>query len=138
MQKRALKHIRAPGETGGYSSTVDASVQQGRDKEKAGGPVNIETNPEKIKLLEDEGWSVSKCLWPEVREALNKANNMMKRFLIDNFDVVEFHPMIKDFGSKAPSELSARLKDSLSKKDNNLFKKEEQQAIISTEEHQND
>ena len=35
MQRSALKHIRAPGETGGYSSTVDASVQQGRNKEKS-------------------------------------------------------------------------------------------------------
>ena len=70
MQRSCLKNARTPGDTRGYASTVDATVQQGCSKTKVGGPVDVETNPEKIELLKKEGWLVSKCLWPDVKDGL--------------------------------------------------------------------
>ena len=52
----------------------------------------------------------------------------MKPFLADNFGVREYHPMIAEFKpSDTPDELIKRLKESLSKNGDKLFKKEKGQ-----------
>ena len=112
--------------TGGYSATVDASS---RTSNKTGGPVEIETNPATLEIIEEtEEWLVAKSLWVEALPIIDKANKTMKEFITSNYSVCEFHPMIEEFTEL--SDFTKRLQESLSKNDNSLFKREKKSSVI--------
>ena len=126
---RKFKECAQQKKTGGYTATASASTGSSAsgDKTPATGSVFIETDPDKIDHLEQTSrLSVANCLWPLVRNIINKANKDMMQFLTLHFLVKEFHLMSKAFptDSSTPEELIKRLKLVLKKSDDELFKNE--------------
>ena len=80
-----------------------------------------------MKFLEEwMDWSVAKLFWPTLQKCLKSENKKMKELLTNNILVCEFHPMIFEFmqDGDLPTKSKERLKKSLERNDNRLFKKE--------------
>ena len=77
-------------------------------------------------------WSIVKSIWPTLRKCLNSANKRMKELLTNNFQVREFRPMVFECtqDGDSPTELKERLKKSLERNDNRLFKKEKKTNVL--------
>ena len=121
MTQDNLRTIRAIYEATEYAAT--ASIGQ-ESATVPTGTMQIETDPNVIDMLKENNWSVSRCIWSEVRTTINTVNERMRTFLTNNFGVREFQPFIEEFPeSRSPDELVRHLEVVMKKSDDQLFKK---------------
>jgi hypothetical protein len=97
----------------GYMSTfIGGSIHNNSlTSNKKGGPVYIETNNEKIHALKagDSSWNEAAVIWKELMPKLNCANEVMKKFLVNNLGVKVLHPFMDQFQNHdAPTEMFDR------------------------------
>ena len=109
-----LKSVRSQNKTHGYVPTIDNGSNKAVSLES--GPAVIERNPFKIEslILVNDDWRVAATIWKECLPLLNNVNEIMKKFLSNNFHVKDFHPMIDLFEDiDNPHELLQRFQNCL-------------------------
>ena len=136
VTKSALKTVRGnDGSSQGYIATINKHGMPPEQIRLQSGPVHIESDQVKIDMHELTGnsSSVAQQLWKELFPIVNETNQMMIKYLRENFDVKEIHPFAKPFlNSSSPEEILTRMDTAFVKTDRQMFKSEKEQ------EEQND
>lgn len=128
VTRSALHTTRKGALSQGYADTIDNHSMSAESKEKLeSGPVKIETDQVKIQMSNLVGGSGSKSvsvqLWKELMPLINQTNGIMIKYLQDNFNVKELHPMTKTFKNVSrPIEILEQFDSAFLKTDQELFK----------------